>query len=241
MEINVSTARITECRTRIRNLLSSADTGPLDSGSLNIEDMQPLDIDATEKELEKTASGAQAIRNRQEEIQQEINKYRDMERQLALYARSPDFLTGRSGEKESGYSFLTVKVGAVPSSAVPGLSDRLAGYPSVHTEMGSDGNLTGLLVVCLKRDDKPVARILEECGWHEGLPRTDGTENGENISEGVMGNLKKTIESLQEKQEKKEEWGVPGGGGAFSNLSTSKNEAKVGGAHPKRPMELCKK
>lgn len=187
MEEPAATSRLTELRTRIENLASPMES-PLSAGvTLAVDDAEPVDLDAVEKELDHIAGRLQEIRNRQREVNQEILKLEDLQRRIALY---PDL-------KESDASSLLVTMtGSLPSEGLKEAERRLAGFPAVSLAFDEASGRVPLLLIGLKRDRRDLSRILDEKGWiAEELPAHSGAQRDE-----LRANLHTKIDALRTTQ-----------------------------------------
>jgi V/A-type H+-transporting ATPase subunit I len=157
---DVSRVRIGEIKKRIESFLTVIGENPPPQEKLDISMLRHVDLDETEKELDKISDKLQGIRDRQHTIQQEILKLQDIRRQVDLFG---DISTGIRAHSQ--YSFLTIQSGSVPSSRTEDLSNALKEIPSVILRFNEEDQRINLLLITMKRDDARVENILERCGW----------------------------------------------------------------------------
>jgi V/A-type H+-transporting ATPase subunit I len=196
VEEKTSSARISENRSRIENLVAPLDPPLLGEIPLTVDDAGPVDLDKLEKELEQTAGRLQELRNRQREINQEILKVEDLRRQVALYGD----LQGSMGDSASvgSSSFLTTLTGSLPIEQKAEAERQLQRFPSVVLDFDELSGRVPLLVIGLRRDSRDLSRILSDCGWKpEEMPLKTG-----DTREHALAELKTRIGALQETQQK---------------------------------------
>lgn len=166
----VSAARIAETRKRIENFLRIIDRLPVSGGGLNLDKLSAVDLEETNKALDKLASSLQGRRERQKALQQEILKLEDIQRQLELFG---DIGTGI--QARSQYSFLTIQAGTIQQSYLEPFGEALRDLPSVYLRYQDDNQQATLLVITMKRDDAAVSKILDKFGWADvELPQAGG-------------------------------------------------------------------
>jgi V/A-type H+-transporting ATPase subunit I len=174
----VTEAMIAEIRKRIESFFAMAGENRAPAVQLRIEDLQPVDLEETNRRLDQFAASIQEVRDQQLTLQQEILKLEDIRRQLEMFSALPVGSGIRGG---SQYSFLNVQTGTLRSSLLEGFTQALKGVPSVQMTIGettegpTDHRVT-LLLITMRRDDGAVRRTLEQFGWEEArLPREAAT------------------------------------------------------------------
>ncbi len=186
----VSPARVQETRNRIESFLSIINIVPSKEKTLKIEELQPLDLDKTEKELDNLAASVQGKRNKQSEIQQELMRLEDIKRQLELFGD-----IGSGIQAKSKFSFLSIQTGTVPAAQRETFEQQINALPSVHIATGDEENPVHLLIT-MKRDDAKVNRILQDAGWQDmELPK-----EMQGSQEEVFKDIKQKIEKYREEQ-----------------------------------------
>ncbi len=193
VESSISAARLLENKRRIETFISSLSQNPLENVILNIEEMKTPDLDSIETGLDRISAETQEIRNRQNEIQKEINKLEDMQRQISMFGNL------RVGLKQnSAYSFLKIEAGTVPVEFVDVLTTDLASFPSVNLNLQESGGRMLVLLISLKRDEQNISSILKKYAWTESdIPEQTGLSN-----EAAVSNIKKRLAMEKEKQQK---------------------------------------
>ncbi len=158
----VSEALIAEIRKRIESFFAMGGEKRLPDIELRIEDLKVVDLEETNRVLDKLAARIQEIRDQQQALQQEILKLEDIRRQLDLFG---DLSAGI--QARSQYSYLNIQSGSIRSSLLDGFSQALQEVPSVQINAGADENQTNLLLITMKRDEGAVNKILDQYGWVE--------------------------------------------------------------------------
>ncbi len=156
----VSVAMITETRKRIESLLQINGAFPLPQVQLNIDNLKPLNIEETNKELDKIAGTLQSIRDRQKQRQQEILKLEEIKRQLDMFQNVEAMFTAHSP-----YSFINIQTGMVLASRYESFNSAINKLPSVFLNFPERDHQVNLLLITMKRDDSQVNKILDQFGW----------------------------------------------------------------------------
>ncbi|HEB09774.1 MAG TPA: ATPase V [Spirochaetales bacterium] len=157
----VSVAMITETRKRIESLLQMNDAGsPLPRIQLDIDKLKALDIEESNKELDKIAGTLQSIRDRQKQRQQEILKLEEIKRQLDMFQNVDAMYTAHTP-----YSFINIQTGMVPASRYESFNSAINKLPSVLLNFPEKDHQVNLLLITMKRDDSQVNKILDQFGW----------------------------------------------------------------------------
>jgi V/A-type H+-transporting ATPase subunit I len=191
----ISLARVQEMRGRIESFLRSVDITPSREKQLEVEDLRPLDLDETEKELDSLSSSIESKRSRQSEIQQELLKLEDMGRQLEMFEGIEAGMKSRSR-----YSFLSIQTGTIPEQNRETFREQINQLPSVHIESEHEETPVHLLIT-MKRDDKQVNTILEKVGWQDvELPK-----ELEGAREKATRNIEEKIQEYRREQQKLED------------------------------------
>ena len=81
----VSPHRITELRRRIENLLSLADISPSSDTRLEIDQLEPADVEAIQKILDSLSDSIKRFRDEQQGAALETQRLTDIHRQVDLY------------------------------------------------------------------------------------------------------------------------------------------------------------
>jgi V/A-type H+-transporting ATPase subunit I len=163
----VSESLVAEIRKRIEGFFAMAGEKRVPEIELRMEDLQPVDLEETNRTLDKLAARIQELRDQQQSLQQEILRLEDIRRQLDLFGDVSAGLRARSQ-----YSYLNIQTGSIRSNQLEGFAEALQGLPSVHLKAGEEGNQSVILLITMKRDEGAVNRILDQYGWAEvELPR----------------------------------------------------------------------
>jgi len=171
-----SYTRIEENRRRIKVLLESSEITLDSTTPLDITFMKPPNLEKIEESLKKIAEEIQTVRDEQRDIQQEILRLEDIQRQIFLYSDLREGL-----HNESVYSFLVIKAGSVPESSHEELLSKLKPFLSVQLKLNkSDSTINpdkskpnrkdrriSLINIYLKKDANSIKQIMESQGWRE--------------------------------------------------------------------------
>ena len=156
----VSVAMIAETRKRIESLVLINEALPLPQVQLDIDNMKFLDIEETNKELDKIAGTLQSIRDRQKQRQQEILKLEEIKRQLDMFQNVEAMFTAHSP-----YSFINIQTGMVLASRYESFNSAIDKLPSVLLNFSERDHQVNLLLITMKRDDSQVNKVLDQFGW----------------------------------------------------------------------------
>jgi V/A-type H+/Na+-transporting ATPase subunit I len=188
----ISGAKILELRNRIEGLLGIIDTAPDRVSTLSIEELEPINLEEAARYLDGIDRDLEDRRERQKELQQEIVKTADLERQIRMFE---DF--GGGFQSSSPYSFLTVQTGTVPNRYIDTFKDQLKKLPSVFIESGMPEDPVFLLLT-MKRDNQHVDKILESAQWTD----TEPPAGRPGIREDVLRDIEIKTRNFLEEQKK---------------------------------------
>ncbi len=187
----VSAARIAETRKRIESFLRIIEKLPNAGRGLDLSKLAALDLEETNKALDRLAASLQGRRERQKALQQEILKMEDIQRQVELFG---DIDTGI--QTRSQYSFLSIQAGTIQNSYLESFGEALKELPSVHLRYQDENQQTTLLLITLKRDDAAVSKIQDKFGWIDvELPPARG------LKPEVTHELDSKLQALKQEQE----------------------------------------
>lgn len=189
--VRVGEGRIAELRKRIEAVLKEAELAPDGSAGLDIESLTPVDPDESARLIDQITGRVQEIRNRQKNLQAEILKMEEIERQMLLFGD-----VGAAVRARSRYSFLTIQAGRLPVARFASLDEAAHRLPSVLVSFARDEKEVTALLITLKRDDPLVARLLADHGWTKiELPR-----ELPGLQQGVLSDLSGKLERLRAEQ-----------------------------------------
>ena len=191
----VPTAGLAELRKRIEGVLSEGGLAPVMPGEIDFKNRRKIDLDGERKKVDAIAGRLQSIKEKQRAIRRELNELEGIRQRIATYASgvSPDTLSSK-------YSFISLKIGNVPSSNLPALENRLKSMPSALLPVGEDPSTGGIILVHMKRDEEQIDAILREAGWEDTAAAGRGTVMGEEAVrdlEKKRDGLRKSIENLE--------------------------------------------
>jgi V/A-type H+-transporting ATPase subunit I len=158
----VPPAGLAEVRKRIEVILSEGGLVPVMPEEINLKERTKIDLDEEKRKIDAVAGGLQSIKEKKRATERELNELADIRQRVATYMRgvSPDTLSSK-------YSFISLKMGNVPSSNRPILESRLKPIPSVLLPIGEDASTGGMMLVYMKRDEDKIGAILTEAGWKD--------------------------------------------------------------------------
>ncbi len=189
----ISEAQIGEIRKRIESFFGLLKYYPGSGRELDVSRLKAVDLDQTNKTLDKLSLRLQGIRNRQSILQKEILKLEDIRRQMELFG---DISAGI--QAGSQYSFLNIQTGSIQSSRLEGFTTALKIIPSVQLSFQEEDNRTNLLLITMKRDDKQVNTVLDQYGWTDvELPKEKLS-----LKEEVMNDLEIKLNKFRSEQDK---------------------------------------
>ncbi len=160
--------RIAEVRRRVESTLATGGikvpaSVPSRSGT------EDVDVDSVEELLDEVGKEIETLRSRQRELQQQIMRFEELDRQVAVYAEA-----GRAAQSTGGHSYLDVRAGSVPRDRIDELRRELASYPATDVELGGTEDRVEMLLLTLKRNAASIAEIRKRNGWEDiDLPATD--------------------------------------------------------------------
>ncbi len=184
----VPPAGLAEVRKRIEGILSEGGLVPVMPEEINLKERTKIDLDEEKRKIDAVAGGLQSIKEKKRATERELNELADIRQRVATYMRgvSPDALSSK-------YSFISLKMGNVPSSNRPILESRLKPIPSVLLPIGEDASTGGMMLVYMNRDEDKIGAILTEAGWKD-----TGVAGRETVlGEDAVADLEKKRERLQ--------------------------------------------
>jgi len=159
-------SRLIETRRRIEGLLTmggvavptatSLSAPPTDTGSNGID-----------QKLDRLVRDVEQFRKKQAELQQEINRVTDVQRQLASLGSDASGAAARAiGDRQHRY--LDMSYGSLKSSELDAVDRQIGRYAGLLMPLSSEGDTTSVLVVAMKRNAADVRKVLDEHGFREG-------------------------------------------------------------------------
>ncbi len=189
--LELSQERIGEARKRIDSFLAIAGYSAAGGRTLDVSGLSPVDLDESNRTLDRIAADIQGVRERQRNIQQEVLKLEDLRRQIDQLS---DLQMGVQGRP---YSFLNVQAGSVARTRLEPLSTALQSLPSVQLTLSEAGGRVNLLLITMRRDESRVSKTLSENGWID----TDLSPELQGNREEVLADLDGRLTTLRREQE----------------------------------------
>ncbi len=195
---------LTELRKRIESVLLQANIRVDGISHLQVGALTPVSVEAAREYIERTTAEIQSIREEQKNIQEEIGRLEEIERQLALFGD-----LGAGMRAQSRYSFLDIQAGTVPLSRLGDLEQALEGYPQVTVRADAPSARAGretatFVLITLRRDKKEIADILASLGWSAVDLSQSYSAAGAATGERALAEVRSKVEKLQVSQKQKQ-------------------------------------
>ena len=184
--------RISEVRRRVESTLAT--------GGINVPASVPartgtevVDVESVEELVDDVGKEIETLRAKQRELQQQIMRFEELDRQVAVYREA-----GRAAQSTGGHSYLDVRAGSVPRDRIDELRRELNSYPATDVELGGTEDRVEVLLLTLKRNAASIAEIRKRHGWEDiDLPAS------EEIPEGVQAaGVREKLDAAREQQER---------------------------------------
>ncbi|MFP4374230.1 MAG: V-type ATP synthase subunit I [Spirochaetaceae bacterium] len=184
--------RVAEVRRRVESTLATggmsvpATVGPRPGTEV-------VDVEACERLLDEVGKEIENLRARQRELQQQIMRLEELNRQVTVYAEA-----GRAAQSTGGHSYLDVRAGSVPRDRIEELRRELSSFPATDVELGGTEDRAEVLLLTLKRNAASIAEIRRRHRWEDiDLPAPDELP-GDVQAAGV----REKLEAAREQQER---------------------------------------
>lgn len=157
-----SLSDIIDLRRRIEGFLHTVGIIPQAPQETDLTQRVEVSLEDEKKRLDKIDGQRESIRERQRALQQEILKLEDIQRQVKLYG------IGLEGVKiPNQRSVLSMQTGKLPVTQGQQLAADLKGLPALSIELGTEGDVSHHLLICMKRDRDRIGDILSKLRWNE--------------------------------------------------------------------------
>jgi V/A-type H+-transporting ATPase subunit I len=103
-----------------------------------------------------------------------------------------------AGTLDGWHSFITIRIGTIPSASLAALQDSMRALPSVVMPVGSEGSTTHLLVIAMKRDARLVDEKLRLAGWSQ----VELAGEARDLKTGAAENVSRKLAALADEQKK---------------------------------------
>ncbi|MCW8965594.1 MAG: hypothetical protein OQK82_02755, partial [Candidatus Pacearchaeota archaeon] len=149
-----------DARKRVENLLSTADITPDIPNAVSPATLAPVSMQKEYLFLDEINGKLRNYRERQRILQNDILKYEEMHRQVALYGSSitPDMV-------HAHYSYVTVRIGSIPLVKSDAFRDAIEASPAVIVAVGETEGREHLIVITMKRNQEQVTQLLKQYDW----------------------------------------------------------------------------
>jgi V/A-type H+-transporting ATPase subunit I len=199
-----------QARLRIESLIRIAELPPLEPQLMDPTEAKPIDIAEINREMDSLVSRVQIARDKQKEIQQDINRLEEVARQLPLLQSGAVEL---SAGKENRY--LMVRVGTVSPAEFDQFQVQISRYPAVVTRIGNQDGQILTAVVSMRRHENEITAILVDRGFREQeIPSGDGPVTTQPVDE-----IRKKIGELRGQQDEQQQMVEQTVGTRFSSLN----------------------
>lgn len=186
-------ATVADAQKRIESIIRTAGLDLPSPQPLDPSEAASVDPNSVNRELDSLVRDVEAARNRQSELQQDINRLEEVARQLPLLKSGAFQLSASQGR------FLAVRLGTVPSANFDRLQGGLSRYPAVMTRIGTRSDEVIVVIVSMRRHDSEIESLLREAGFAEQeSPLLDAgaqTESVDSVSEKIV-----ELQAQQEEQ-----------------------------------------
>jgi V/A-type H+-transporting ATPase subunit I len=181
--------RIAEVRRRVESTLATGNLAPPDEVPKDAGG--DFDPEGAEELVEEISREIESLRAKQRELQQQIMRFEELGRQVAVYGEA-----GRAAQTGGGHSYLDVRAGSIPRDRIDDFRAELASYPATDVELRGTEDRLELLLLTLKRNASAVEEIRRRYGWQE----IDLGEAEEVTQEVPAANVEAKLESVREEQ-----------------------------------------
>ena len=178
-------------RKRIESLLKKIGVTPYIQSQLDLSNLRSIDTGPFEKKLSSIEQEIDSLSKSAVDIDRDLKQAEDMERQFELYGDLTQSI--RAG---SSHSYLSFQMGAVPADKASLLREAVASMPVVVVDLKGDEAEQALFLVGLKREEKAIEKILDECGWRDLDLRSDLS----GVEHGVSEDLESQVRLLRDKR-----------------------------------------
>jgi len=180
-----------DARSRIDSLLRVAGLPAVEPKVMDPTTSEQVDPNDINRELDAIAAKMQSARDRQSEIQQDINRLEEVARQLPLLQSGALELSTRTDNR-----YLSVRIGTVSQSALAQLESRISRYPAVATRVGEVEGDVLIAVAFMRRHQKEIGDILGETGFRDReLPA------GGDVADRPAEDIRRRIDELRTEQD----------------------------------------
>ncbi|MBN1525929.1 MAG: ATPase V [Spirochaetales bacterium] len=186
VQLSIPLSRLAEIRKRIESFLSIINVTPKVEEHADIDSLEAVQLEETEKELDAIAGEIQTIRDRQKTIQSEILRLSDINRQVMLFG---DLSEGM--KNKSTYSFLNMHPGMVSTARLQDFKAAFENVPSVVLTFNEEEGKTYAMVITMKRDDAVANTILDRFGFLEVELTPEMMGNKEGVAENIAAKILK--------------------------------------------------
>ena len=175
-DVDGERSSIAEAHRRIESIIQTAGLKPVVPEPLDPAKAASVDANTVNAELDSLVRDVEAARNRQNELQQDINRLEEVARQLPLLKSGAFQLSASQGR------FLAVRLGTVASGNFDRLQGGLARYPAVVTRVGTRGDEVIAVIVSMRRHDAEIEPLLRDHDFTEQeAPLMDATVQSESV------------------------------------------------------------
>lgn len=183
--------RISEVRRRIESTMATGNLTP--PTAVPEHEGGEIDLDGAEELVDGIGREIESLRGKQRELQQQIMRFEELGRQVAVYGAA-----GRAAQISGGHGYLEVRAGSVSRERLADFRTELASYPATDVELRGTEDRVELLLLTLKRNASAVAEIRRRYGWQD----IDLAEAGEVAQEVPASNVEAKLAAAREEQQR---------------------------------------
>ena len=179
---------IFEIRSRIEQLMSQVNVPLPDTSELNAEKLIPVDPEEVTDRLDELNLQIRQIRDKQKDIQQSINRKKEIMRHTGLF--------GSIEASPPPESSVRVATGLIRKSRKEGLTQALLLYPAaIHFSQSTQDEISAVIIY-MSRDEERIGTALDRYQWQsvEFPPELTGKKQE------ILQKLVSSIEELNREQ-----------------------------------------
>lgn len=169
-------SRVRDLRSRLESLFRTAGRTPASAAGGEQAAVEGLSLEKAETTVDDLADAVSRVRDEQRKVQEELNRLRELRRQIPQPGIDPQLLN-------RSHSYIRLRIGTVPDARREAFRTALGDYAALYLPADGPEEERTDLVIHLRRDDDAVERLLERFGWQERRPEGQsgraGSEAGE--------------------------------------------------------------
>jgi V/A-type H+-transporting ATPase subunit I len=154
--------RVRELRGTLDSLLRTSGSTPFAHSLVDEQiELDEMDLNGAEEFIEEFGEQIRRVREQQRKVQGELNRLRELRRQIGASEGPDASLTAGS------HSYIRVRTGAVPEEQRSAFRHALADYAALYLSASEEGEGGPELLVYLRRDAEAIEALLERYRWED--------------------------------------------------------------------------